>query len=77
MSYKIRPLFLQKLLMKLILQGDLNESDSLADRLGSASNSRVTLILSDGRVIGDSDVDTQNINDLDNHANRPEVQDAF
>ena len=57
--------------------GDLNEADSLADRLGSASNSRVTLILSDGRVIGDSDVDTQNINDLDNHANRPEVQDAF
>ncbi len=57
--------------------GDLNEADSLADRLGSASNSRVTLILSDGRVIGDSDVDTQNINDLDNHINRPEVQDAF
>ena len=45
--------------------------------MGSASNSRVTLILSDGRVIGDSNVDTQNINDLDNHANRPEVQDAF
>ena len=57
--------------------GGLNEADSLADRLGSASNSRVTLILSDGNVIGDSDVDTQNINDLDNHANRPEVQDAF
>ena len=57
--------------------GGLNEADSLADRLGSASNSRVTLILSDGNVIGDSDVDTQKINDLDNHANRPEVQDAF
>ncbi len=57
--------------------GDLNEADSLADRLGSASNSRITLILSDGRVIGDSDVDTQNINDMDNHINRPEVQDAF
>ena len=57
--------------------GDLNEADSLADRLGSASNSRITLILSDGRVIGDSDVDTQNINDMDNHINRPEVQEAF
>ena len=57
--------------------GGPNAADSLADRLGSASNSRVTLILSDGRVIGDSDVDTQNINDLDNHINRPEVQDAF
>jgi len=55
----------------------LNEADSLADRLGSASNSRITLILSDGRVIGDSDVDTQNINNLDNHINRPEVQEAF
>ena len=57
--------------------GDLNEADSLADRLGSASKSRVTLILSDGRVIGDSNIDTQNINDMDNHINRPEVQDAF
>ena len=57
--------------------GDLNEADSLADRLGSASNSRVTLILSDGRVIGDSNIDTQNINDMDNHINRPEVQEAF
>ncbi len=57
--------------------GDLNEADSLADRLGSASNSRITLILSDGRVIGDSNIDTQNINDMDNHINRPEVQDAF
>ena len=57
--------------------GGLNEADSLAVRLGSASNSRVTLILSDGNVIGDSDVDTQNINDMDNHANRPEVQEAF
>ncbi len=56
---------------------NLNEADSLADRLGSASNSRITLILSDGRVIGDSDVDTQNINNLDNHINRPEVQEAF
>ena len=29
-------------------------SDSLADRLGNASDSRVTLILNDGSVIGDS-----------------------
>ena len=29
-----------------------NNADSIADRLGNASNSRVTLILNNGRVIG-------------------------
>ena len=57
--------------------GTFIEADSLADRLGKASNSRITLILSNGRVVGDSDIDTQNINALDNHINRPEVQEAF
>ena len=31
-----------------------NNADSIADRLGNASNSRVTLILNNGKVIGDS-----------------------
>ena len=31
-----------------------NNADSIADRLGNASNSRVTLILNNGWVIGDS-----------------------
>ena len=34
-----------------------NNADSIADRLGKASNSRVTLILNDGTVIGDSYID--------------------
>ena len=34
-----------------------NNADSIADRLGNASNSRVTLILNNGEVIGDSYID--------------------
>jgi hypothetical protein len=36
--------------------GDINVADSLADRLGDASNSRITFILNNGTVIGDSNV---------------------
>ena len=52
-------------------------SDSLADRLGNASDSRVTLILNDGSVIGDSGVPIDLIASLDNHSNRKEVIDAL
>ena len=52
-------------------------SDSLADRLGNASDSRVTLILNDGSVIGDSGVPIDLIASLDDHSNRKEVIDAL
>ena len=52
-------------------------SDSLADRLGNASDSRVTLILNDGSVIGDSGVPIDLIASLDIHSNRKEVIDAL
>ena len=38
-----------------------NNADSIADRLGNASNSRVTLILNNGKVIGDSYIDENKI----------------
>ena len=53
------------------------EADSLADRLGNASESRVTLILNNGKVIGDSDVPLNLIPSLDNHISRTEVADAL
>ena len=51
--------------------------DLLADRLGKLAQARVTFIREDGRVIGDSDVLTQNLGALENHRERPEVAAAF
>lgn len=55
----------------------VGEADSLADRLGNASESRVSLILNNGKVIGDSDVPLNLIPSLDNHISRTEVADAL
>jgi two-component system phosphate regulon sensor histidine kinase PhoR len=50
--------------------------DDEADRLARLMGTRVTLIAADGRVVGDSDLDGQAIADVENHLQRPEVQDA-
>jgi two-component system phosphate regulon sensor histidine kinase PhoR len=50
--------------------------DVEADRLAQRIDARVTLIAADGRVVGDSDVDGTALTTLDNHLNRPEVQEA-
>jgi two-component system phosphate regulon sensor histidine kinase PhoR len=47
--------------------------DSEADRLGQYTESRVTLIAEDGRVVGDSTQTPEQLRTLDNHASRPEV----
>jgi two-component system phosphate regulon sensor histidine kinase PhoR len=48
-------------------------ADSLADASGHALGQRVTLIDSNGVVIGDSEFDGEGLAQLENHANRPEV----
>ena len=57
--------------------GDIKAADLVADKLGNASNSRVTLILNNGVVVGDSDVELDSIANLDNHANRDEIKEAL
>jgi two-component system phosphate regulon sensor histidine kinase PhoR len=52
-------------------------SDSLADALGEASGSRITLIDRTGRVVGDSEVGADRIPQVENHAGRPEVAAAL
>jgi two-component system phosphate regulon sensor histidine kinase PhoR len=52
-------------------------SDSLADALGEASGSRITLIDPTGRVVGDSEVDFGQLPEVENHAGRPEVAAAL
>ena len=51
--------------------------DALADRVGGALGRRVTLIGSDGVVIGDSEFDDAGLGALQNHALRPEVAEAL
>ena len=54
--------------------GDL---DDLADLVGRQLRVRVTLIDSTGRVAGDSEVRREGLQELENHANRPEVIEAW
>jgi two-component system phosphate regulon sensor histidine kinase PhoR len=50
--------------------------DQLADELGTLLNVRVTIIANDGVVLGDSDVEPDQLASLENHRLRPEVQAA-
>lgn len=49
-------------------------TDSLCDILGEHSNTRLTVILPGGNVIADSERDPAT---TDNHADRPEIREAF
>ena len=51
--------------------------DILAHALGRTANGRVTLIAADGVVLGDSDVSASDLSSLENHATRPEVEQAL
>lgn len=57
--------------------GDLEGWDALADRLGSDATGRVTIVSKDGVVLGDSQVATHKLAELDNHRNRPEIISAM
>ena len=56
---------------------NINDADNAANELGKASNSRVTFITNNGDVIGDSQLDIEQISSLDNHASRQEFVDAL
>lgn len=56
---------------------DVASADALTDRLASATQSRVTLIAPDGRVMGDSALDPPEIEAVENHGQRPEVTAAL
>ena len=51
--------------------------DGLVDRLGETGKVRLTFIGEDGIVWGDTERDGQSLIEMDNHLNRPEVQDAI
>jgi len=52
------------------------ELDAEADAIGRLVSGRVTFISNDGTVVGDSELSTAQLATLENHAGRPEVQQA-
>ncbi|MCK4790148.1 MAG: HAMP domain-containing protein [Desulfobacteraceae bacterium] len=73
----------EALLAKLFLEKDfpgyprLKEIDSIADEAGESLSSRVTIIGLDGKVLGDSELTGESLENVENHLYRPEVQEAL
>ncbi len=55
----------------------LTSTQQLAESIGAVTKARVTLIAPSGTVIGDSDVGQARLAQLENHLQRPEVQEAL
>jgi two-component system phosphate regulon sensor histidine kinase PhoR len=54
-------------------QGAEAACDALADQTGAILGLRVTIVANDGRVLGDSSLDADEIAHIENHATRPEI----
>lgn len=55
---------------------DPHDRARLAQEVARRAAARVTLIAKDGKVVGDSDVPERQLGELEDHNNRPEVQQA-
>ncbi len=64
----------QPQLNPLLAGQDFSQIDNLAKYLGNQTNIRFSIILPNGRVVGDSEYDPQK---MENHADRPEFQKAL
>ena len=51
--------------------------DALADDLSAAAHVRVSLVDTDGTLLGDSALDAEGLARADNHGSRPEIAEAF
>jgi two-component system phosphate regulon sensor histidine kinase PhoR len=67
---KIRALLAEKQIVAHLAPLDAAEVDAICKEIGMQSDTRITVILPSGQVIGDSRETPQQ---MDNHANRPEI----
>jgi two-component system, OmpR family, phosphate regulon sensor histidine kinase PhoR len=58
-------------------RADVASADGIADRLGAMLGNRVTIVLADGRVVGDSELSREAVAAIENHASHPEVREAL
>ena len=65
---------LKKQIGEALATGKFKEIDEICKAAGNASSSRITVILPGGTVVGDTFV---NPDKMENHANRPEIREAF
>lgn len=65
---------LENQLKPAILSGDMNEVDRLSKHFSPDVNTRITVILPDGKVVGDT---KENPRYMDNHIKRPEIKTAL
>ena len=74
-----KELFLNKNLIDNELSQKINsaDTDDLANRIGQSLGVRATIINTEGVVIGDSEVDREELSKLENHITRAEVKDAI
>lgn len=56
---------------------DIDEVDQLVDQIGKDLKLRVTVINLEGKVLGDSELDGEALNQVENHLYRPEIQKAL
>ncbi len=61
---------------QLISLNALRDADNLADKIGKQQELRVTIIDRKGQVIGDSDLHPSGLENVENHLDRQEIQDA-
>jgi len=67
-----------KLARLLVMHDNMKQPpQKLAETVGSAIKERVTLIALDGRVVGDSEISDDKLDELQNHLDRPEVHAAL
>ena len=69
-----RALLMERQIWERISAGNRDSVDLLCKELGKRASTRITVILTSGKVIGDSEEDPGK---MDNHANRPEFIDAL
>ncbi len=69
-----RAYLIQNMLEEKLLQHESYDINAACKRFGSIATTRLTVILPDGKVIGDSEEEPER---MDNHANRPEIIQAF
>jgi two-component system phosphate regulon sensor histidine kinase PhoR len=50
--------------------------DGAADAIGGVIGARVTFVAADGTVVGDSDLNVEQVRTVENHAGRPEIEQA-
>jgi two-component system phosphate regulon sensor histidine kinase PhoR len=73
-AIQTRATMLAEQVLPLMEQSDLGAIDALCKKLGTAVDTRFTVILPDGRAVGDSD---KNPGSMEYHGDRPEVRMAL